>query len=153
MRRVIVALVAAGLSLPVLAEPIPYVYPFNAMSGQEVVERRLKQPKSQLDYIDREKAEAYLNGIKDAAHGRDWCLAQPILPQDLNLELVQRLRARAPGELRANAAPLVLAELRQRFPCAKPAASALAKPGKKAAGKAAKRRPGAAVSKTVKRKT
>ena len=113
----------------------------------------MKQPKSQLDYIDREKAEAYLNGIKDAAHGRDWCLAQPILPQDLNLELVQRLKSRAPGELRANAAPLVLAELRQRFPCAKPAASALAKPGKKAAGKAAKRRPGAAVSKTVKRKT
>lgn len=100
---------------------IPYVYPFNSMSGQEVIERRLKQPKSQLDYINREKVEAYLNGIKDGAHGTAWCLTRPVLPQELNLAVVQRLKeSRKPAELKGNAAPLVLAELRRRFPCEKP---------------------------------
>jgi hypothetical protein len=97
---------------------IPYVYPFNAMSGQEVIEHRLKEPKTQLDYINREKVEAYLNGIKDGAHGREWCLARPVLPDELNLAVVRRLKAtRKPAELKENAAPLVLAELRRRFPC------------------------------------
>lgn len=106
---------------------IPYVYPFNTMTGQEVVEHRLREPKSQLDYINREKVDAYLNGIKDAGHGREWCLARPVLPQELNLAVVRRLQAtRKPAELKENAAPLVLAELRRRFPC--PSA-------KKAAGK------------------
>ena len=108
--------------LPLWAQAsIPYVYPFNAMSGQEVVEHRLKEPKTQLDYINREKVEAYLNGIKDGAHGRDWCLARPVLPDELNLAVVRRLKAtRKPAELKENAAPLVLAELRRRFPCPKP---------------------------------
>ncbi|WP_306393101.1 Rap1a/Tai family immunity protein [Telluria beijingensis] len=97
---------------------IPYVYPFNAMTGQEVVEQRLKEPKTQLDYIRREKVEAYLDGIKDGAHGREWCLARPVLPGELNLAVVRRLKAtRAPAELKQNAAPLVLAELKRRFPC------------------------------------
>jgi len=101
---------------------IPYVYPFNAMTGQEVVEHRLKEPKTQLDYINREKVDAYLNGIKDAGHGREWCLARPVLPQELNLAVVQRLKTtRKPAELKENAAPLVLAELRRRFPCPRPA--------------------------------
>lgn len=100
---------------------IPYVYQFNAMTGQEVVEHRLKEPKTQLDYINREKVDAYLNGIKDAGHGREWCLARPVLPQELNLAVVRRLKAtRKPAELKENAAPLVLAELRRRFPCPKP---------------------------------
>ncbi len=100
---------------------IPYVYPFNAMTGQEVVEHRLKEPKTQLDYINREKVDAYLNGIKDTGHGREWCLARPVLPQELNLAVVRRLKAtRKPAELKENAAPLVLAELRRRFPCPKP---------------------------------
>lgn len=97
---------------------VPYVYPFNAMTGQEVVDQRLNEPRTQLDYINREKVDAYLNGIKDAAHGRDWCLARPVLPGELNLAVVQRLKAsRKPAELKENAAPLVLAELRRRFPC------------------------------------
>lgn len=115
------AWIAIAACLPLWAQAsIPYVYPFNAMSGQEVVEHRLKEPKSQLDYINREKVEAYLNGIKDGAHGREWCLARPVLPDELNLAVVRRLKAtRKPAELKENAAPLVLAELRRRFPCPK----------------------------------
>lgn len=97
---------------------IPYVYPFDAMSGEEVVAHRLKEPKTQLDYINREKVDAYLNGIKDGAHGREWCLARPVLPGELNLAVVRRLKAiHKPAQLKQNAAPLVLAELRRRFPC------------------------------------
>lgn len=100
---------------------IPYVYPFNAMTAQEVVDYRLKEPKTQLDYINRERVEAYLNGIKDGAHGREWCLVEPVLPGELNMALVRRLKmTRKPAELKQNAAPLVLAELRRRFPCKKP---------------------------------
>ncbi|WP_137173948.1 hypothetical protein [Massilia sp. HP4] len=62
--------IAACLPLSAQAA-IPYVYPFNTMTGQEVVEHRLKEPKTQLDYINREKVDAYLNGIKDGAHGRE----------------------------------------------------------------------------------
>jgi hypothetical protein len=44
-----------------------------------------------------------------------------VLPQELNLAVVQRLKdTRKPAELKGNAAPLVLAELRRRFPCEKP---------------------------------
>ncbi|WP_313171209.1 Rap1a/Tai family immunity protein [Massilia oculi] len=111
---------AACMPAGVLAA-IPYVYPFNAMTGQEVVKHRLKEPKTQLDYINREKVEAYLNGIKDGAHGREWCLARPVLPDEPNLAVVRRLKAtRKPAELKENAAPLVLAELRRRFPCLTP---------------------------------
>jgi hypothetical protein len=125
MRRVVLAPFLLGAWLGIVgaapAQPIPYVYPFNSMSAQEVVERRLKEPKSQLDYINREKVEAYLNGIKDGAHGSVWCLSRPMLPQELNLAVVQRLKAtHKPAELKGNAAPLVLAELTRRFPCAKP---------------------------------
>ncbi|WP_429202029.1 Rap1a/Tai family immunity protein [Massilia sp. UYP11] len=67
------------------------------------------------------RVDAYLNGIKDAGHGREWCLARPVLPQELNVAVVRRLKAtRKPAELKRNAAPLVLAELRRRFPCPPP---------------------------------
>jgi len=109
------------LAGPAAAQAIPYVYPFNVMTAQEVIEQHLKKPRSQLDYINREKVEAYLNGIKDGAHGTIWCLNRPLLPQELNLAVVQQLKqTRKPAELKANAAPLVLGELRRRFPCEKP---------------------------------
>jgi len=110
-----------GLPSALAQAAIPYVYPFNAMTGAEVVAHRLKEPKTKLDYINREKVDAYLNGIKDGAHGREWCLARPVLPDELNLAVVRRLKAiLKPAQLKQNAAPLVLAELRRRFPCPKP---------------------------------
>lgn len=64
-------------------------------------------------------------GIKDGAHGRKWRLARPVLPGELNLAVVRRLRAtHKPAALKENAAPLVLAELRRRFPCPGPASAA-----------------------------
>lgn len=126
---------------------IPYVYPFNAMTGQEVLDHRLKHVKTQLDYLNREKVDAYLNGIRDGAHGRDWCLATPLLPNELNANVVARMKAAySPAALKGNAAPLVLAALREQFPCAGPVVAARAKPDNKV-GKGAK---GAAKKKAAK---
>lgn len=117
---------------------IPYVYPFNAMTGQEVLDHRLKHVKTQLDYLNREKVDAYLNGIRDGAHGRDWCLATPLLPNELNANVVARMKAAySPAVLKGNAAPLVLAALRELFPCAAPVAAPRANPDNKV-GKGAK---------------
>lgn len=128
---------AACLPGSALAE-IPYVYPFNAMTGQEVLDHRLKPVQTQLDYLNREKVDAYLNGIRDGAHGRDWCLATPMLPEEFNAGLVQRLKAGyKPAALKGNAAPLVLAELRQQFPCKTAAAMPGKKPGAKPVKKSA----------------
>jgi hypothetical protein len=129
-------LVAACLPGGALAA-IPYVYPFNAMTGQEVLDHRLKHVKTQLDYLNREKVDAYLNGIRDGAHGRDWCLATPLLPNELNANVVARMKAAySPAALKGNAAPLVLAALREQFPCAGPVVAPRAKPDK--VGKGAK---------------
>ena len=49
------------------------------MIGQGVVEHRLKEPRTQLDHINRGKVETCLNGVKDGAQGRGWCLASPVL--------------------------------------------------------------------------
>jgi hypothetical protein len=127
--------------LPLAASAaIPYVYPFNAMTGQEVIKDRLKEPKTQLDYINREKVDAYLNGIKDGGHGRAWCLTQPVLPQELNVAVVRRLKATLkPAELKENAAPLVLAELGRRFPCPKSGKNAVKEPVKHAVKQAVKK--------------
>lgn len=142
MKRAALLLLAVCLPCAARAE-IPYVYPFNAMTGQEVLDHRLKRVKTQLDYLNREKVDAYLNGIRDAAHGRDWCLATPMLPEELNASVVERLKtAHDPAALKGNAAPLVLAELRQQFPCVKPAMlparKSATKPATKSARQAAK---------------
>jgi len=102
----------------VAAAPIPYVYPFNMMTAEEVIAKLLKDPSSELDVIKREITDAYVNGIKDATHGSVWCLAHPILPHELNSELAFAIRtSRRPDELKRNAAPLLLDELRKRYPC------------------------------------
>jgi hypothetical protein len=146
-------LLAVCLPCAALAE-IPYVYPFNAMTGQEVLDHRLKRMKTQLDYLNREKVDAYLNGIRDAAHGRDWCLAAPMLPEELNASVVARLKtAHDPAALKGNAAPLVLAELRQQFPCVKPAMLPAGKPATRPTRQAAKPARKQAGKKPVRRKS
>jgi len=138
MRNGLWIVLAAWLPAGVAAQ-IPYVYPFNAMTGQEVIDHRLKVVRTQLDYLNRAKVDAYLNGIRDGAHGRDWCLATPMLPDELNAAVVGRLKAGyKPAVLKDNAAPLVLAELGRQFPCkriAKPVSAPVKKAVRKAANK------------------
>jgi hypothetical protein len=115
-----VRLLAIILALPGLAAAAPdtYAYPFNMMTGEELVTKLLKAPTSDHDPFNREIAYAYLNGIKDGTQGSVWCFTGRIKPDELNVELASALRARRTAEeLKRNAAPLVLDELRRRFPC------------------------------------
>lgn len=113
-------LVAVALALPGLAVAAPgsYPYPFNMMSGEELIGKLLKPATADHDPFNREIAYAYLNGIKDGTQGTVWCFTGRIKPDELNVELASALRAKLTrAELKRNAAPLVLDELRKRFPC------------------------------------
>jgi hypothetical protein len=94
------------------------VYPFNAMTGEQVVGKLLKVPVTHLDYIERDMTHSYVNGIKDGTQGSTWCFTGAILPHELNIELAGAIKeARRLDELKGNAAPLLLDELRRRYPC------------------------------------
>lgn len=117
MRFVVAA--AAFVALACAAAPFKVpTYPWNWMTGEQLVGRLTKDPGTEKDYIERDMAHTYLNGIKDGTQGIVWCLAGPILPHELNLDLAFILkRSRTPAELRGPAAPMVLEELRKRYPC------------------------------------
>lgn len=96
----------------------PYVYPFNTMTGADVVARLTVDPVTDGDFRERDRANYYVAGIKDATQGSLWCFRRALLPHELNTEVAHALKARySPDALKANAAPLVLDELRRRYPC------------------------------------
>lgn len=92
--------------LPLWAQAaIPYVYPFNAMSGQEVIEHRLKEPKTQLDYINREKTAERKRGA--AGPGRiapalslPWAGQEEALSAPLHTRIRSRRSSTATGGAR-----------------------------------------------------
>jgi hypothetical protein len=101
------------------AQATPYVYPFNTMTGADVVARLTVDPVSDSDFRERDRAHYYVAGIKDATQGTLWCFKRALLPHELNTEVAHALKGRYSAEaLKANAAPLVLDELRRRYPCA-----------------------------------
>ncbi|GGC13086.1 hypothetical protein GCM10011572_38110 [Pseudoduganella buxea] len=100
------------------AAETPYVYPFNTMTGTELVQKLTTEPVSDSDYRESDRAHYYLAGIKDGTQGIIWCFKRAMLPDELNYEIVHALKKRhRAAELSGNAAPLVLAELRRRYPC------------------------------------
>lgn len=111
-------LIAIPFSLPFFVNAAPYAYPFNSMTGEQIVRKLLTEPRAEIDYIERDMAHSYLNGVKDATQGRSWCFVGGLLPHELNIELAASIRAtRTSAELKGNAAPLLLAELGKRYPC------------------------------------
>ena len=114
------AVLAAAVlaALPAVAA-VPYVYPYNLMTAEDVVNKLLVKPRTEADYAERDAAYAYVAGIKDAAQGRDWCFTPGLKPDELIYETVHAVkRNNAPAALKANAADLVLKELRRQYPCA-----------------------------------
>ena len=114
------ALAAMALSSVIQTAALPQAYkdPHNMMTGMEVAEKILTPPQPGADFVERDIAHAYVNGIKDATQGVSWCFNSAIVPHELNIEIVSAMRkARTEEELKGNAAPLLLAELRKRYPC------------------------------------
>ncbi|MTV52400.1 Rap1a/Tai family immunity protein [Pseudoduganella buxea] len=108
-----------GLSLACAGlHAAPYVYPFNTMTGADVVARLTVDPVTDSDFRERDRAHYYVAGIKDATQGSLWCFRRALLPHELNTEVAHALKQRhSAAALKANAAPLVLDELRRRYPC------------------------------------
>ena len=112
------SLIFLSLYFPFLVQAAPYAYPFNAMTGEQVLGKLLKEPSAEIDYIERDMAHHYVNGVKDATQGTAWCFVGAVLPHELNIELAFAIKStRTSGELKGNAAPLLLDELRKRYPC------------------------------------
>jgi hypothetical protein len=117
-KRAVAALLAHLCCLDSTAADTPYVYPFNMMTGAELVQKLTTEPASPGDARESDRAHYYLAGIKDGTQGSVWCFRRAMLPDELNYEIAHALKARHKAEeLNANAAPLVLAELRRRYPC------------------------------------
>lgn len=114
-------LLAAGLAAqPATAAPeVPYVYPYNYMTAEELINKLLVKPVTDTDYDERNDAYAYVAGIKDGTQGTVWCLTPGLKPDELIYETVHAVkRNNPPAALQANAADLVLKELRRQYPCA-----------------------------------
>ncbi|MCC6070946.1 Rap1a/Tai family immunity protein [Massilia sp. GCM10020059] len=110
--------IVTAIFFPLSVHAGPYVYPFNAMTGEQVVGKLSKAQSTDIDYIERDMTHSYVNGVKDATQGSIWCFTGSILPHELNIELASSIKAtRSARELKKNAAPLLLDELSRRYPC------------------------------------
>jgi|SRR5450830_80861 len=117
-RQAASALVAFSWCLDTTAADTPYVYPFNAMTAAQLVQKLTTEPASPGDSRESDRAHYYLAGIKDGTQGSLWCFKRAMLPDELNYEIAHALKERHKAEeLNANAAPLVIAELQRRYPC------------------------------------
>jgi hypothetical protein len=110
-------LMVAAMLLPGMAAALPYIYPYNWMTGQEVVTNLLTETTDPAEGYRYNLTQHYVNGIKDGTQGITWCFTVPILPHELNRELAAAIRKRTPAELKGNAGPLIREELRRLYPC------------------------------------
>lgn len=105
----IAALAAATVSAA------PYI---PALTGDRFVDlMRRPEPLSAYDYMQREKAYSYLDGVRDSAEGRVWCDVKQLKTPDLTYELADAIGKLPPAERKRNAADLLLDLLHHKYPC------------------------------------
>lgn len=109
-----VLLALASISVRSFAAP-PYAY---TLTGDRFV-RMMNgtEPLTGDDYILREKAYSYLDGVRDGAEGRDWCDVNQLKTPDLAYELAADIARLPAAERKKNASVLLIELLRRRFPC------------------------------------
>ncbi|MEJ7805845.1 MAG: Rap1a/Tai family immunity protein [Telluria sp.] len=111
-------LLSIMLLSPGIAAAERYVYPFNMMTGEQVLSGILDETATIADEYRSNLTQYYLNGIKDGTQGVTWCFTGNMLPHELNRELAAAIKAtRKPAELKGNAGPLIRDELRRLYPC------------------------------------
>ncbi len=69
------------------------------------------------DLIKHETARGYINGVRDAGEGTQWCFTG-VFWKELNEDIVSALKKLTPAQRKGPAAPLVIKVLHERFPCA-----------------------------------
>lgn len=113
MRRILVILFAA----PFVAQAAPYPY---TMSGARFVHMMNRpQPLSGEDYMLREKAYSYLDGVRDGSEGIVWCDFNEFKTPDMAYDLADRIAKLPAVDQRKNASLLILDQLKQMHPCRK----------------------------------
>ncbi|NHZ66425.1 Rap1a/Tai family immunity protein [Massilia genomosp. 1] len=69
------------------------------------------------DVIKHQTARGYINGVRDASEGVQWCFTGTLW-KELNDDVASALKKLTPAQLKGPAAPLVIKVLHERFPCA-----------------------------------
>lgn len=115
IRYAVCVLVVLATQLPTSALAARYAY---TLTGDQFVSMMNRpSPLSTADYMEREKAYSYLDGVRDSAEGRVWCDVNELKTHDLAQDLAARL-AKLPADRRKkNASLLLLAELKRAHPC------------------------------------
>ncbi|GGC23002.1 hypothetical protein GCM10011572_50640 [Pseudoduganella buxea] len=91
------------------------------MTAAEVIQKLMTPPVTDADFRERDRAYHYVAGLKDGTQGTVWCFNHPIKPDESTYEVVGAIREGYSVEiLKGNAAPLVLMELKRRYPCPVP---------------------------------
>jgi hypothetical protein len=103
-----------ALVLPAISVAAPYPY---TMSGDRFVQMMSPPDPKGQEYLDREKAYSYLDGVRDSAEGRVWCDVDQLKTPDLAYEMAGDLAKLLPAERKKNASLLLLEQLKRRYPC------------------------------------
>jgi hypothetical protein len=70
------------------------------------------------EYLQREKAYSYLDGVRDSAEGSEWCdLPHQLKTIDLAYDLANDIAKLPATERKQNAAILLRHQLARRYPC------------------------------------
>jgi hypothetical protein len=107
-------LLALLLALPLAATAAPYPY---TMSGDRFVKMMSPPDPTGQEYLDREKAYSYLDGVRDSAEGRVWCDVDQLKTPDLAYELADDIAKLPAVERKKNASLLLLEQLKRHYPC------------------------------------
>lgn len=102
----------AALPLAAVAAPYPYT-----MSGDRFVQLMSHPDPTGYDYMMREKAYSYLDGVRDSAEGGVWCDIDQLKTPDLAYEMADAIARLPAAERKKNASLLLLQQLGRRYPC------------------------------------
>lgn len=104
-----------SLAIPAIAAAAPYPY---TISGDRFVKMMSPPAPTGYEYLQREKAYSYLDGVRDGAEGTEWCdLPHQLKTPDLAYELADDIAKLPAAERKLNAALLLRQQLARRYPC------------------------------------
>jgi hypothetical protein len=107
-------LLAVFLALPLAALAAPYPY---TVSGDRFVQMMSSPNPTGYEYLQREKAYSYLDGVRDSAEGSVWCDVDQLKTPDLAYEMAGDIAKLPAAERKKNASILLLQQLKLRYPC------------------------------------
>lgn len=113
----VLLLVLAVTHLSLQAGPI-----FPRMTGAQVIEFTGPRPAStpgqaKWNFLEEQSANAYIDGVQDAAQGSAWCDTGRVKPHEIRDDVILALRKLPADRLKGSAAPLIIEFLRKKFPC------------------------------------